>query len=160
MRILLSIAYLVQGCVGLTLLIPWKFIVEWQRKKLSVFSKNTRNFGQGSSINDVTALGGRGCQGFCDNSTKALFMKCVTMGEGSVRNNPNLRDVIYGWPLIANIWHQGTLGYTEEFSWYLRIIVGLETTRLYRNDFLRSRRKYIENFEKNHLCLFLFISNP
>ena len=26
----------------------------------------------GSSINDITVLGGRGYQGFCDNSTKAL----------------------------------------------------------------------------------------
>jgi hypothetical protein len=37
----------------------------------------------GSSINDVTVLGGRGYQGFCDNSTKASVIKSVTMGEGS-----------------------------------------------------------------------------
>jgi hypothetical protein len=37
---------------------------------------------KGSSINDVTVLGGRRYQGFCDNSTKALVMKSVTMGRG------------------------------------------------------------------------------
>jgi hypothetical protein len=37
---------------------------------------------QGPSINDVTARQGRGYQGFCDNSTKALLLKSVTMGEG------------------------------------------------------------------------------
>ncbi len=36
----------------------------------------------GSSINDVSVVGRRGCQGFCDNSTKAILMKSVTMGEG------------------------------------------------------------------------------
>jgi hypothetical protein len=41
-------------------------------------------------------LVGRGCQGFCDNSTRALVMKSVMMGEVGVKNNPNLRDVIYG----------------------------------------------------------------
>ncbi len=45
------------------------------------------------------ALGGRGCQGFCDNITNALVMKSVTMGGGGVKNNSNLHDVIYGWPL-------------------------------------------------------------
>jgi len=50
---------------------------------------------KGSSINDVTALGGRWSQGFCDNRTKALVIKFVVC----VKNNPNLRDVIYGRPL-------------------------------------------------------------
>ena len=36
---------------------------------------------KGSSINDVTVLGGGG-RGFCDNSTKALVIKPVTMGGG------------------------------------------------------------------------------
>ncbi len=36
-------------------------------------------------MNDVTALGGRGYQRFCDNSTKALLIKSVTMGEGLSR---------------------------------------------------------------------------
>ena len=36
----------------------------------------------GSSINNVTALGGREYQGFCDNSTKALVVKSMTIGEG------------------------------------------------------------------------------
>ena len=35
----------------------------------------------GSSINDVTVLGGWG-QGFCDDSTKASVIKRVTIGEG------------------------------------------------------------------------------
>ena len=38
---------------------------------------------KGSSINDVTVLGGKGYQGFCDDSTKALVLKSITMeGEG------------------------------------------------------------------------------
>ena len=51
---------------------------------------------QGSSINDVTAQGGRGYQGFCDNSTKVLLLKSVTMAGGGVKIYPKLRDVIYG----------------------------------------------------------------
>ncbi len=34
------------------------------------------------SINDVTALGERGYQRFCDDSTKALLLKSVTKGGG------------------------------------------------------------------------------
>jgi hypothetical protein len=52
-----------------------------------------------SSINDVTSLGGRGYQGFCDNSTKALVIKSVAMGGGGVKNKNTLRDVIYITPL-------------------------------------------------------------
>ena len=37
---------------------------------------------KGSSINDVTVLGGRGYQGFRDDSTIALVIKSVTMGDG------------------------------------------------------------------------------
>ena len=37
---------------------------------------------KGSSKKDVTAFRGRGCQGFCDNSTKASVIKSVTMGGG------------------------------------------------------------------------------
>ena len=55
-------------------------------------------FFKGSSINDVTVLGGGG-QGFCDNSSKSLVIKRVTIGGGGVRNCPKLRDVIYGRPL-------------------------------------------------------------
>ena len=33
-------------------------------------------------IYDVTVLGGREYQGFCDNSAEALVLNCVTMGEG------------------------------------------------------------------------------
>jgi hypothetical protein len=58
----------------------------------------------GPSINDVTALGGapgRGYQGFCDNSTKALLIKSMTMGRGGVKNYQKLRDVIYGRPLLT-----------------------------------------------------------
>ena len=28
--------------------------------------------------------------------TKALVIKCVTMGKGGIQNRPKLRDVIYG----------------------------------------------------------------
>ena len=38
---------------------------------------------KGSSINDVTVLVGGGGQGFCDDSTKTLVVKRVTM-EGGV----------------------------------------------------------------------------
>ncbi len=64
------------------------------RPKLQVFSNvleklDIRNFYRGilvgitgSSIIDVTVLG-RGGQGFCDSSTKALVVKRVRMGEGA-----------------------------------------------------------------------------
>ncbi len=55
----------------------------------------------GASINDVTALGGRGYEGFCDNSIKAL-LKSVTTGGRGVKNYQKLRDVIYGRPLIMS----------------------------------------------------------
>jgi hypothetical protein len=41
--------------------------------------RTTVDFYKAPSINDVTALGGTGCQGFC---TKSLLLKSVTMGEG------------------------------------------------------------------------------
>ena len=50
----------------------------------------------GSSINDVTVLGGWG-QGFCDDSTKASVIKRVTIGEGGSKIVQI--DVIYGRPL-------------------------------------------------------------
>ena len=53
----------------------------------------------GSSINDVTVLEGRGYQGFCDDSAKALVLKSVTMGGGGVKNYRKMRDVLYGRPL-------------------------------------------------------------
>ena len=53
---------------------------------------------KGSSITDLTVLG-RGGQGFCDDSTKALVNEHVTMGRGGVENSPNLCDVIFGRPL-------------------------------------------------------------
>jgi hypothetical protein len=43
---------------------------------------------------------GRGCQGFCDNSTKALVMKKRDNWGGGVNNTSNMRDVIYGWTLF------------------------------------------------------------
>jgi hypothetical protein len=49
------------------------------------------------------ALGGRGYQGFCDNSTNALLIKSVTMGGGGVNNYQKLRDVIYGRPLRSRL---------------------------------------------------------
>ena len=57
----------------------------------------------GSSINDVTVLGGGGGgYGICDNSTMALVIKRVTMGGGGVKHCPKLRDVIYGRPQCTN----------------------------------------------------------
>ncbi len=40
---------------------------------------------KGPSINDVMAIGGRGYQGFCDNSIKALLLKSVTTGGRGVK---------------------------------------------------------------------------
>ena len=45
-----------------------------------------------------------GPQGFWDENTKAL----ITMEEG-VKNNPKLRDVIYGQPLIFFVWKANIL---------------------------------------------------
>ena len=39
-------------------------------------------FLKGLSTNDVTDLGGEGGQGLCNDSTKALVIKCMTMGRG------------------------------------------------------------------------------
>jgi hypothetical protein len=44
----------------------------------------------GLSINDVTALEERGYQGFCDDGTKALVIKSVTMGRGGVKKLSNI----------------------------------------------------------------------
>ena len=41
-----------------------------------------RLYAKGSSINDVTVLGEGEGQRFCDDSTKALVIKGVTMGGG------------------------------------------------------------------------------
>ncbi len=49
--------------------------------------------GKGSSINIV----GRVCEGLCDNSTNALVGKSLKVR--SAINYPNLRDVIYVYPL-------------------------------------------------------------
>jgi hypothetical protein len=57
--------------------------------------------------------GSRG-QGFFDNSTKPLVIKSITIG--GVKNNPNLRDVIYRRPLYA-------------FPACLRRLRGLKTSR-------------------------------
>ena len=51
----------------------------------------------GSSISDVIAFGGRGGQGFCDDSTKTLVIKSVTLGGGRFKNKPKkISDIIYG----------------------------------------------------------------
>jgi hypothetical protein len=65
-----------------------------------------RKYDKGSSINDVTVLGGRGYQGFCDDSTKALVLKSVTIGGGGVKNYQKIRDVIYGRPLRTARMHK------------------------------------------------------
>ena len=54
----------------------------------------------GSSINDVTVIGGGG-QYFCDGSTKAFSNKKRDEGEGGVKNCPKLRDNIYGRPILS-----------------------------------------------------------
>ena len=42
-----------------------------------------------------------GGQVFCDISTKALLMKCMTI-EGEGQNSSKLRDVNYGRPLTVS----------------------------------------------------------
>jgi hypothetical protein len=59
-----------------------KFIFELIAQKHHHCISSFSDFGKGSSIIDVTALGGMGYQGFCDYSAKALVLKSVTMGEG------------------------------------------------------------------------------
>jgi hypothetical protein len=53
----------------------------------------------------VTMGGRRGRQGFCDNSIKACGNKIRDNGGEGVKNIPNLRYVIYGWPfsLVQNM---------------------------------------------------------
>ncbi len=46
------------------------------------------SFPKGSSINDITVLGGGG-QRFCDNSTKVSVIKSVTMGGEGSKNDRN-----------------------------------------------------------------------
>ena len=62
-------------------------------------------FSLGSSKNDVPVLGGEG-QLFCDDSTKVLVIKLVTMGEG-VENYvtsiyPSLTDYLTKFDLSFN----------------------------------------------------------
>ena len=79
-----------------------------QNNYLASFTKACLNFWYTWElfINDVTAYGGRGYQGFCDDSSKALLVKWLTMGGGGggVRNCPKFRDVIYGRPLRHKNW--------------------------------------------------------
>ena len=52
-------------------------------------------------------LGGRGGQGFCGGSSKALVIKSVSMGGWGIKLCPKLRDIIYGRPICIshNEWH-------------------------------------------------------
>ncbi len=50
----------------------------------------------GSYINDVMFSGRRGYQVFHYNSIKVIVLKSVIMGEGVVKNDQKLQDVIYG----------------------------------------------------------------
>ncbi len=52
---------------------------------------------KGTFIIDVQALGGRGYQGFCDNSTKALLLKSVKMG-GRRRQKLSKRSHVWTTP--------------------------------------------------------------
>ena len=82
---------------------------------LSTFCPRQIKKAKGSSINDVTALRWKGYQGFCNNSTKALVLKGVTMGGGGVKNYPKSRNVIYGWPLSCHL-----IMYNVEVKNYLK----------------------------------------
>jgi hypothetical protein len=86
---------------------------------------------KGSSINDVTVVGGRGYQGFCDNSTKASVIKSVTIGEAGVINVPKLRGVIYGRPLNVSV-HQ---------CWLTR--VNFNTFNLHSKNFYVTLLRYV-----------------
>ena len=54
----------------------------------------------GSSMNDVTAIGG-GLKDFLYDITKTMVVKSVTIG--CVENYPNLSDVIYGCTLFLKV---------------------------------------------------------
>ncbi len=48
-------------------------------------------------------LVGGGIKVFCDDITKALVIKSMTIGGGCVKNNQIVCDVIYGRPLLWKI---------------------------------------------------------
>ena len=65
-------------------------------KKRSIIISFVTSSHYGSSINDVTALGGE-CQGFDDDNQKILLLNNMTVWNGG----QILRDVIYGWTLTV-----------------------------------------------------------
>ena len=73
-------------------------------KNVSIRSSFLEQWAKGPSINEVTVLGGRRYQGFCDYSNKALVLKTVTERGRGVKNYQKLRDVIYGRPL-RSLWN-------------------------------------------------------
>jgi hypothetical protein len=56
----------------------------------------------GAVHNDVTALGGRGYQEFCDKSTKVLLLKGVTMGVGVSKIIENCVTSFMDDPFVKN----------------------------------------------------------
>ncbi len=83
---------------GLTKYSELSHYFDWREKSKNDFDALILRCLRGSSINDVTALGGREYLGFCEDSTKALVIKSVTKGGGGVKNYQILREVIYGRP--------------------------------------------------------------
>ena len=86
---------------------PWKVNITYTKTVNNKGSLDTNlkgacniNIVEGPSINHGLRV--RGNQGFCDNSTKALVLKSVTIGLGYVKNHQKMRDVIYGRPLSSN----------------------------------------------------------
>ncbi len=70
------------------------FVEQRLKDDLSAQTNALKKRHKGSFINDVTALGGRGYQGLCDDSNKVKLIKSVTIGEGVLKIS-KLLDVIY-----------------------------------------------------------------
>ena len=72
-----------------------EFLDSSKNGSAAVFSTRStkREYNLGSPINDVNVLREDRVQGFCDDGTKAIVIKCGTKGgEG---------DVIYGRPFLT-----------------------------------------------------------
>ncbi len=65
------------------------------------FDLQCTSHGKGSSINNVTVVGGRG-QEFCDNSTKASVIKSLTIGGRGVKNVQNCATSFKDDPKVGN----------------------------------------------------------
>jgi hypothetical protein len=61
-------------------------------------------------------------------------MKSVKMEGGVVKNNPNLRDVIYGWPQTTNLFFKGVLLIlvNEENDYFWSLLANFEASDIFK----------------------------